>query len=184
MILKKKEIIAASLVVLIGLAGYMNWAYQDTVRVRDNESYIETGKMLGEAEMVSAQNEAQESEAEEAVENTAYFADAKMNRETARAAAMEALKAASQDETLDEDTRKLAGERLVAAADNIELESSVEGIAAAKGFSEVCVYINENRATVTVKSDSLSDDDIAKLTDIVTSSAGIQASAVRIIGVQ
>ena len=35
MVLKKKEIIAASLVVLIGVAGYLNWSYQDTIRVQD-----------------------------------------------------------------------------------------------------------------------------------------------------
>ena len=29
MVLKKKEIIAASLVVLIGVAGYLNWSYQN-----------------------------------------------------------------------------------------------------------------------------------------------------------
>lgn len=53
MVFKKKEIIAASLVVLIGMAGYLNWSYQDTVRVTDGESYIETGKKLGEAQYVS-----------------------------------------------------------------------------------------------------------------------------------
>ena len=50
MVLKKKEIIAASLVVLIGVAGYLNWSYQDTIRVQDGESYVETGKKLGEAQ--------------------------------------------------------------------------------------------------------------------------------------
>ena len=195
MILKKKEIIAASLVVLIGLAGYLNWSYQDTVRVKDNDSYVRTGKMLGEAEMVSANNEAPEKEddAEEtnsektddsnAMENTAYFEDAKMNREAARAAAMEALKEASKDESVDEATRQLAGERLVECAENIELESNVENVAAAKGFSDVCVYINEGTAVVTVKTEGLSDDDAIKLTDAVTSTASIPASCVRIIPV-
>mgnify|MGYP006876229116 len=54
MVLKKKEIIAASLVVLIGVAGYLNWSYQDTIRVQDGESYVETGKKLGEAQYVSS----------------------------------------------------------------------------------------------------------------------------------
>ena len=64
MIFKKKEVIAASLVVLIGLAGYLNWSYQDTVSVRDNDSYVETGKMLGEAEMVSSNNKTSEKKEE------------------------------------------------------------------------------------------------------------------------
>ena len=53
MVFKKKEIIAASLVVLIGMAGYLNWSYQDTIQVTDGESYIETGKKLGEAQYVA-----------------------------------------------------------------------------------------------------------------------------------
>ena len=86
MIFKKKEVIAASLVVMIGLAGYLNWSYQDTVKVRDNETYVQTGKMLGEAEMVSSTNEKTEKkdgkkEEKSVVENTAYFEDAKQNRE-------------------------------------------------------------------------------------------------------
>ena len=57
MVFKKKEVIAAALVMLIGMAGYLNWTYQDTVQVRDGDSYIETGKKLGEAQYVSSVEE-------------------------------------------------------------------------------------------------------------------------------
>lgn len=201
MLLKKKEIIAASLVVLIGMAGYLNWSYQDTVKVRDNKSYVETGKMLGEAEMVSANNEVTESNSEDeaaqpeseetASEQTAEnvmekpktFDESKMNREAARAAAMEALKNASSDQSIDEEARKLAGEKLVACSENIELESRVESIASSKGF-EVCAYINEGIATVTVRSAGLTREEAVKLSEAVTSAAGITADKVRIIEVQ
>ena len=222
MILKKKEIIAASLVVLIGMAGYLNWSYQDTVRVRDNESYVETGKTLGEAEMVSSNNgvaeetpaaaegmpEAAETsgEAEEAPGEAAetsggaesaetaetgtdpgqtrYFEEAKMNRESARAAATEMLKATSSDSSVDEATRALAGEKLVACAADIELENQIESIASAKGYSEVCAYINEGMATLAVKSGGLDGEDISKLTDIVTGCSTITADNVKIVEVQ
>ncbi len=62
MVLKKKEIIAAALVVLIGMAGYLNWSYQDSIKVTDGDSYIETGKTLGEAQYVNADAEATEDE--------------------------------------------------------------------------------------------------------------------------
>ena len=111
MVLKKKEIIAASLVVLIGVAGYLNWSYQDTIRVQDGESYVETGKKLGEAQYVNAVDEVEEtsegeeasSEAKEAtaenaennsedtaqtVETTSgsdnYFEQARLNKEASR----------------------------------------------------------------------------------------------------
>lgn len=193
MLLKKKEVIAASLVVLIGLAGYLNWSYQDTVRVSDNDSYVETGKILGEAEMVSADNETEEKDdeteseetaAEAPVENAASFEEAKANRESARAAAMEALKAASKDESVDDATRKLAGERLVKCAENIELESNVENVCSAKGYQDVCVYINEGTAVVTIKCDGISAEDASIITDAVTSTANISPAAVKLIEVR
>lgn len=177
MILKKKEVIAASLVVLIGLAGYLNWSYQDTVKVRDNESYIQTGKILGEAEMVSSTNK----ETEKKEESNISIEQAKSDRESARAAAMEALKATSQDNAVDEATRALAGEKLVKCAENIELENTIESVAAAKGFNEVCVYINEGAAVVTVKIDNLDEAAVAKLCEIVTQTANIGADKVKVI---
>lgn len=190
MILKKKEVIAASLVVLIGLAGYLNWSYQDTVKVRDNESYVTTGKMLGEAEMVSSNNENSEkdegekSEGDKAVENTAYFEDARSNRESARAAAMEALKATSQDESADEATRTLAGEKLVKCAENIELENTIESVAGAKGFPELCAYINEGAAVITVRSDGLDQTQISKICEIVNQTANISMDKIKVIEVK
>ena len=89
MVLKKKEIIAASLVVLIGMAGYLNWSYQDTVRVTDGESYIETGKKLGEAQYVSG--------VEENVEDTS----AGTEQETASETSSEAEQTAAE-QTEDE----------------------------------------------------------------------------------
>ncbi len=208
MTFRKKEIVAASLVVLIGMAGYLNWSYQDTIHVRDNESYVETGKMLGEAEMVSANNsatEADEDGAEDTAEETAAetgsgadeqegaaeetaavmsIDEAKMNREAARSKAMEVLKSTSADGSIDEATRTLAGEKLVSCAANIEKENEIESVAAAKGFSDVCAYINEETATITVKSDGMQPEDIQKLTDVVISTGGIKAQNVKIVEIK
>ena len=185
MMFKKKEVIAASLVVLIGLAGYLNWSYQDTVKVRDNDTYVETGKMLGEAEMVSSNNEnTEKKDTKTEVENTAYFEDAKQNRESARSAAMEALKATTQDETVDEKTRNLAGEKLVKCAENMELENTIESVAEAKGFSEVCVYINEDSAVVTVRASGFSQTQATALCEIVTETANIDMNKIKIVEVK
>lgn len=188
MIFKKKEVIAASLVVLIGLAGYLNWSYQDTMQVRDNETYIQTGKMLGEAEMVSSNNESSEKEEKKkeknVVENTIYFEDAKQNRESARSAAMEALKATTKDDTVDETTRALAGEKLVKCAENIELENTIESVAEAKGFPELCAYINEDAAIITVRSSGLDQTQAFAICEIVTETANIGMDKVKIIEVK
>ena len=117
MLIKKKEIVAAALVVLIGCAGYLNWSYQDTMTVRDSESYIETGKRLGEAQLVNSEAEVEEgkpeadsepeektnSEKDESAKNdnedkgevevsrnsnASYFENAKYERENSRSKSM------------------------------------------------------------------------------------------------
>jgi len=205
MILKKKEIIAASLVVLIGVAGYLNWSYQDTIRVQDGESYVETGKKLGEAQYVSAPGEAEEpaqdSEAqsteaqggEEQTEATSetvtddsgnYFEQARLNKENSRSKSLEILNQTAENQSFDEEIRKKAGDKILAVANNVQKESEIESIAQSKGYSEICVYVDENEANVMVRKDGFGDEDAVKLTAIVTEQLKISAQNVKIVEVK
>ena len=208
MILKKKEIIAASLVVLIGVAGYLNWSYQDTIKVRDGESYVETGRKLGEAQYVSSneeveenasEDEATETSGEENEENTDeapaeetsseaadadYFERAKLNREESRSKSLEILNQTAQNESFDEEIRKKAGDKILTVADNVQKESEIEGIAQSKGYTEICVYVDSGDASVVVRKDGFNNDDVVKLTEIVTDHLKISAQNVKIVEVK
>lgn len=209
MVLKKKEIIAASLVVLVGVAGYLNWSYQDTVSVRDGESYVETGKKLGEAQYVNASGEVEETaseengaeeeteeaeetedsgEAEESEETSAdtssYFEQARLNKETSRSKSLEILNQTAENESFDAEIRQKAGDKILAAADNVQKESEIESIAQSKGYSEICVYVDDSEANVMVRKDGFSDEDVVKLTEIVTDQLKISAQNVKIVEVK
>ena len=220
MILKKKEIIAASLVVLIGVAGYLNWSYQDTIKVRDGESYVETGKKLGEAQYVSSNEEVEEAspdgetqdgetettaadngdgeenggenaegtQAEEtsggAEAGADYFDRAKLDREESRSKSLEILNQTAQNESFDEEIRKKAGDKILAVADNVQKESEIEGIAQSKGYSEICVYVDSGDANVVVRKDGFNNDDVVKLTELVTDHLKISAQNVKIVEVK
>lgn len=210
MILKKKEIIAASLVVLIGVAGYLNWSYQDTIRVQDGESYVETGKKLGEAQYVNAvdeveedgantpnpelqSNDIKETSSEKADENGenknaqhdgSYFEQARMNKETSRSKSLEILNQTAENESFDADIRKKAGDKILAVANNVQKESEIESIAQSKGYSEICVYVDENEANVMVRKEGFCDEDVVKLTSIVTEQLKNSAQNVKIVEVK
>ncbi len=219
MILKKKEIIAASLVVLIGVAGYLNWSYQDTIKVRDGESYVETGKKLGEAQYVSSNEEVEEASpdgetqdgsaettaAENGDENSDgnnaegtqaeetsggaeagadYFDRAKLDREESRSKSLEILNQTAQNESFDEEIRKKAGDKILTVADNVQKESEIEGIAQSKGYSEICVYVDNDDANVVVRKDGFNNDDVVKLTELVTDHLKISAQNVKIVEVK
>lgn len=213
MVLKKKEIIAAALVVLIGTAGYLNWSYQDTIKVTDGDSYIETGKKLGEAQYVSSVEEVEENgeteetagDAEEGQEENAaetsedkggeasvetvsdaggYFEQAKLDRENSRAKSLEILNQTAENTNFDEEIRKKAGDQILAAASNLEKETEIESIAQSKGYSEICVYIDEEKVNISVRKDGFSGEDVVKLTDIATEQLQIPAKNVKIVEVK
>lgn len=202
MVLRKKELIAASLVILIGVAGYLNWSYQDTISVKDGASYIETGKKLGEAQYVSTVDEVEEkdeskdkekedadevkSTASETVEdkNGNYFEEARLNRETARSKSIEILNQTAANESFDEEIRKKAGDKIINSAANVEKEASIESIAQSKGYDEVCVYIDDTSATVSVRKKDFSENDVTVLGELVISKTDLNMQDVKIIEVK
>ena len=177
LVLKKKEIVACALVVLIGVAGYLNWSYQDTVRVTDGDEYIETGKKLGEAQYVNSETSNVEYEAEttsaetdDSVETSAsadYFAQAKIEKENSRSKALEILKQTAENESFDEETRKNAQQKILDMASNTEKESIIENIAKAKGYNDISVYIDGEETDIIVKKEGFSDKDVTILKELV-----------------
>lgn len=207
MILKKKEIIAASLVLLIGVAGYLNWSYQDTVNVTDGKSYIETGKRLGEAQYVSSVDKTvEEPQPTEQAEETSSGAEEqtstdeesaktaqisgesleqiKLDRESARSKSLDILKETAANDSFDEQTRQKAGDKIIESAKNVEGENTVESVARSKGYSDLCVVYEDGAATIMVKKADFNESDVVKLTEIGTSSLGISANNIKIVEVQ
>ena len=200
LVLKKKEIVAAALVVLIGVAGYLNWSYQDTVRVTDGADYIETGKKLGEAQYVNADADAVSENStnteiakadtskkeNEQKDNTAqssedYFALAKMEKENSRSKALEILNKTAENESFDEETRKNAQQKILDMASNAEKETIIEGVAKAKGYDNISVYIDGESADIIVEKESFGEKDAQVLKEITTEQLGIAPSNIKIV---
>lgn len=192
LILKRKEIMAAALVVMIGVAGYLNWSYQDTVRVTDGESYIETGKKLGEAQYVNAQTDEETETVSAKTENVSddkssdenYFINAKSEKENSRSRAIEILKETAANESFDEEIRKKAQQQILDTAANVENETAIENMAKAKGFAQISVYIDDQTANIAVKKSGLNENDVAKIQEIVVSQVNIPAKNIKIIEIK
>lgn len=204
MVLKKKEIVAAALVVLIGVAGYLNWSYQDTIKVSDGESYLEEAKKLGEAEYVSSEkkdvsdnsdteestqdssdakkNAAKEDEAAQTAAGEAeYFTEAKMSKDNSRSKALEILNQTATNESFDNDVRKQAQNKIVSIAENTEKETIIENVAKAKGYKDISVYIDGESVEIIVKKSDFSGEDVKTIKEIVTSELDTSAKNIKII---
>ena len=180
MVLKKKEVIATALVVLIGVAGYLNWSYQDTIRVSDGESYVEEAKKLGEAEFVSSpQSEVTDVSAPAVLDE--YFSEAKLSKDNSRSRALEILNQTATNESFDGDVRRQAQDKIVSIAENTEKETIIENLAKAKGYKNISVYIDGESVEIIVKKDNFSSDDAKTIKEIVTSELDTSAKNIKII---
>lgn len=177
MVLKKKEVIATALVVLIGVAGYLNWSYQDTVRVTDGESYVEEAKKLGEAELVSSEKK----DVAETSSMLEYFTEAKLSKDNSRSRALEILNQTATNESFDNDVRLQAQNKIVSIAENTEKETIIENLAKAKGYKDISVYIDGDNVEIIVKKDNFSSDDAKTIKEIVTSELDTSAKNIKII---
>ena len=182
MVLKKKEVVATALVVLIGVAGYLNWSYQDTIRVTDGGSYLEEVKKLGEAEYVSSdKTDVTEDEAEETAAHASYFTEAKLSKDNSRSKALEILNQTATNESFDSDVRKQAQNKIVAIAENTEKEAIIENVARAKGYKDISVYIDGENVEIIVKKKDFSSQDVKTIKEIVTSELLTSSKNIKII---
>ncbi len=182
MVLKKKEVVATALVVLIGVAGYLNWSYQDTIRVTDGGSYLEEVKKLGEAEYVSSEKtDVQEEDAEETAALASYFTEAKLSKDNSRSKALEILNQTATNESFDSEVRKQAQNKIVAIAENTEKEAIIENVARAKGYKDISVYIDGENVEIIVKKKDFSSQDVKTIKEIVTSELLTSSKNIKII---
>ncbi len=189
MVLKKKEIIAGALVLLIGVAGYLNWSYQDVIHVTDGDSYAEeTSKRLGEAQYVNATQEGVEQQSAEQQSTQSggadYFVTAKSDKETARSKAIEILKQTAENESFDAEIRKKAQEEMVSAAKNVEKENTIENIAKAKGYNEISVYIDGENVDIIARKDGFSDKDTMILRDIAAEQLKNSSKNIKVVEIK
>ncbi len=165
MVFKKKQVVLLALVVMVGIAGYLNWRYESGLQAStdpvDNGIAVETNEKtdanLGEAQMVNSENNSGDD----------YFASCRLNRESARAKSLEILNATINNANASQEAKDKAQEQIAKSAKDVETEANIENLIKGKGFADAVAVIGEDAVTVTVKSQGLTAPETAKIKDIV-----------------
>lgn len=160
MILKKKQMVATTLVIMLGIAGYLNYRYDmDSDTLASNElSEDEPG--IGETVMVNAPAKTENKQ-------TDPFSVRRLERDKARDKAYDELKKILSDESISEETRAETENKLSQIIEFEEKEVSAQNMLSAKGFSETLVHITDESVTVSVKQKGISRSDTAKIVDVI-----------------
>ena len=107
-----------------------------------------------------------------------YFNNAKLEREQLRAKNIEIYNDLINNVNTSEADKAKAVDALINLTALKEKEFKVETLLGAKGFSDTIVTIGEDNVDVIVNSPSVSDQDMAKIEDVVTRNTGVDIAHV------
>ena len=178
----KRNTVIATMAVLVCAAVALNWKFSGQEAVKNAE---ETGtKILGEATLVSGQEDgaAETVDETEVYTGSDYFASARLTRQQARDNAISLLQEAAQ-ETADQSVLNEANQGIQVLASYTMKEAQVENLVTAKGYKECVAFMGDDGISVVVSTDSgeLTEEDVAKITDIAVSETGLSVSDIKIM---
>lgn len=182
--LNSKKILLVLSVILIGGAVAMNALLADgqSVDGGDDSRVIDYSMdETGDASYVGVLSEEDIGQALADKENSDYFASAMISRQRARDEAVEVLQLVIDSEDALEELKVDAADGIARIAACIEQEANIESLVCAKGFADCVAVINDNSASVVVRSAGLLPNEIVQIKEIVYEQAGITPDAIKII---
>ncbi|MBE6962972.1 MAG: SpoIIIAH-like family protein [Ruminococcaceae bacterium] len=182
----KRNTVVATMTVLVCAAVALNWKYSGEEAVQNAE---ETGtKILGEAMLVSGQDEENSESGETADEASVYtggdyFASARLTRQQARDNAISLLQEAAEQENADQEVANEASEGIQVLATYTLKEAQIENLVTAKGYTDCVAFMGQDSVSVVVSTESgdLTTEDVAKIKDIAITETGLPARSVKIM---
>ncbi len=176
--LRKKQLMLAGLIVVLGAAVYLNWRFTDNLQMTgQNTSQENSGHTYGEAQLAGTEA----SEPSEEPTAAAVMAQAKVSRRQQRETAMAKLEKLVESLDVTDAQKKEALAEVTAMTANAALESELETLICAKGFASSMVYYHEDLVEVLVESkDPLTADQVTQIRDVLLSKAPIRADQIKI----
>ena len=166
----------------------------DTMDISDGDSLVKekaddgqtAGNAADDAESDAAgKNKTGEKESQTAASNetigdavltqaqvSEYVAGARMEREQTHSKTKESLNEIINSNSVSEDAKKEAVDKLTELADIMEKESATEQLLSSKGFENAVVSISDDTVDVVLNYEELSSADRAQIEDIVTRKTG------------
>lgn len=109
-----------------------------------------------------------------------YFNTFRTERSEVRAKEIEYLRSMINGENIDEDSLADAQKRLMELVGNMEKEFTIESRIRSKGFLDAAATLCSDSASIVVDGETLTDEEVARILDIVMSETELPASAVKI----
>lgn len=175
MLIGKKQIILASLVVGLGLAVYVNYQFAQSDGALAAASALEQTKNYGDAQLVDA------NDPKAGIDGEAYFAEAKVTRQRSRDESVETLKNMMADAEVNADIKAEMALKATEIAASIETEGKIENLIKAKGFDDCMVYYDTKGVDVVVRTAGLEAAQVSQMKDIILKETSIPVENISIV---
>lgn len=175
---KKRNLTMMAVLVFVCAAVALNWSYNKRWGAPDAEMVLaEDTAMLKANADSGTKTPASASE---------YFAEARLTRQVSRDEALQLLQAAATAETASQETIDGAVNAISAMATCSMKEAQIENLLIAKDFADCVVYIGNDAITVAVPApiEGLSEEAVARVTDIICTETEYAAAQLNIIEVR
>lgn len=189
MILKKRQLLLATLIIALGAAVFIN-RYYTNPKIESAASAdavtspaAKEGANLGDARYVISSGVTLDDAAAQA-QASDYFSAAKLRRQTARDDAAQALNDVIKDSASSPVAVEKATQALADMAEEIMLENDIENLITAKIGCESLVIINGGKAEVIAENGSLDETSVMQIKEIVTNHTGYSVENVTIVEMQ
>ncbi len=175
LIIGKKQIVVASLAVLLGAAAAVNIVLTNKSDKNDNKipvDEVSTGANYGDTSYVSNTN------------GDAYFAKARLDKQQSRDEAAEVLAGMYQGGDMTNDELSVVTQNAQSLSRTIESENKIETLIRAQGFSDAICYLSDKGANVIVKTDGLDAVGAAKIKAALQSEVEVASDNITIVEVK
>lgn len=175
----KKQIIIACLTLFLCVAVYANYlvAQGTTLKPTDVIEGVNLEDDYGEVLYVNG-NEYYAYSSED------YFAQARLDKATSREEAVETLQMVLSGQDITQEEIAVYTEEAISLTALIESENVIESLIKAAGYDDCVVYLDNDNASIVVKTDGLTSSDAAEIKDILLSEVYVLNENIRIFEVK
>ena len=176
----KKNLLAASVLLVVCAGIYTNWVYTNAQNVGDFTDTLDAQKVMSEDGIVLDLNQTAGNETNTVID---YFAAVRLSRQEARDSAVSLLQEAMAYADASESEKTNA--QLEEIVQTALTEAQVESLIIAKGYTDCVAYMTESGISVAVAAPEggLQQGDVAVIADIVITQTGFAMEDIRVVEV-
>jgi stage III sporulation protein AH len=177
----KKNLVAAGILVTVCCGIYLNWIGGGGTDTKDLAETLNSDKLMNDSLLVMGDQTQELPQEENNI--TDYFAAVRLSRQKARDSAVTLLQEAMSygDEQANQETNAQLEQIIQTAL----VESTIESLVIAKGYTDCVAYISEDGISVAVASPEggMQQADVAVIADIVLSQTQLELTQIRVVEV-